>query len=159
MQLAEPIVLFDIDYTLFDTKRFKESDLKSYNAFDEVKEILTRLKTIAVLGVFSEGKEQFQKTKLEKTEMMNFFTENDIHIFGDKDINLIKVLEKYKGKRIFLVDDKLQVLYSAKKYMPQIITVWVKRGPYAKTQQTIENFAPSATIDSLSNLLNIVLSN
>lgn len=159
IQHTKPVVLFDIDYTLFNTRKFKESKLQSYEAYEEVKRILMRLKAVARLGIFSKGKTQFQKTKLSKTGMLKFFKENDIHIFDDKNANLMDVLEKYKNSKLILVDDKLGILYSANKHLPQITTVWIKRGPYAQIQEPIEDFTPSATIDSLSNLFNIVLSN
>jgi FMN phosphatase YigB (HAD superfamily) len=159
MQNSKPVVLFDIDYTLFDTRKFKDSKLKDYSIYDEINKILTQLTKIASLGIFSKGETEFQRTKLEKTGMLNFFEEKNIYIFNDKDVNLISVLQKYKNSKLFLVDDRLEVLHSAKKYMPQIITVWVKRGPYAETQAPIENFVPSATIGNLSNLYRIVFSN
>lgn len=155
----KPIVLFDIDYTLFDTRKFKDSQLQNYNIYEEVMEVLTQLTNVAIMGIFSKGETEFQKTKLRKTGMMKFFKENNVHIFDDKDVNLIQVLEKYKDAKLFLVDDKLGVLFFAKKHMPQIITVWVKRGPYAEHQGPIEDFVPSVTINNLSNLYNIVSSN
>ena len=159
MQNTKPVVLFDIDYTLFDTRKFKDSQLQKYNIYAEVMEILVQLKDIANLGIFSKGETGFQKTKLKKTGMLKFFKENNVHIFDDKDANLKNVLEKYKGSKLFLVDDKLGILYSAKKHLPQIITVWVKRGPYAQIQEPIENFVPSVTIENLSSLYSIVSSN
>jgi hypothetical protein len=159
MQNSKPVVLFDIDYTLFDTRKFKDSQLQDFDIYDETMKILTQLKRVASLGIFSKGEAGFQKAKLEKTGMLKFFEENNIHIFDNKDANLISVLEKYKDSKLFLVDDKLEILCSAKRHMPQVITVWVKRGPYAQIQEPIENFVPSATIDDLSNLYRIVLSN
>jgi hypothetical protein len=159
MQNSKPVVLFDIDYTLFDTRKFKDSKLRDYSTYGEINRILTQLNDIASLGIFSKGETEFQKAKLEKTGMLKFFEEKNIHIFNDKDAELTGVLEKYKNSKLFLVDDKLGILYSAKKYMPRIITVWVKRGPYAETQVPIENFVPSATIDGLSDLYRIVFSN
>ena len=158
MQNSKPVVLFDIDYTLFDTRKFKDSKLQDYSIYGEIGRTLTQLKEIADLGIFSKGETEFQKTKLEKTGMLNFFEEKNIHIFNDKDVNLISVLQKYKNSKLFLVDDKLEILRSAKEYMSKIITVWVKRGPYAETQVPIENFVPSATIDDLSDLYRIVFS-
>lgn len=159
MQTAKLVVLFDIDYTLFKTQEFKDSQLQNYNIYEEVMEILMQLKNIASLGIFSKGETEFQKTKLKKTGMKDFFQENHVHIFDDKDANLINVLDKYKDCKLFLVDDKLGILASAKKYMPQIITIWVKRGPYAQIQEPIEDFVPSVTIDNLSDLYNIVSDN
>ena len=114
MQTIKPVILFDIDYTLFDTRKFKDSKLREYGIYDEIMEALTQLSSLVNLGIFSKGESEFQKTKLEKTGMIKFFKENNIHIFDDKDANLISVLEKYKTSRIFLVDDKLPLLYSAK---------------------------------------------
>jgi len=151
MQHAKPIVLFDIDYTLFNTRKFKESELQDYNTYEEVVGILQRLKNISSLGIFSRGEVQFQKTKLRKTGLTKFFTANNIHIFDDKDANLVQVLEKYKNFKLFLVDDRLELLYSAKQLMPQIVTIWVKRGPYAENQKPIEDFIPNVTINNLAN--------
>ncbi len=90
--------------------------------------------------------------------MAKFFKENNIHIFDDKDVNLISVLEKYKDSRIFLVDDKLGILYSAKKHMDQVFTIWVKRGPYAKNQEPILGFKPDAEVEDLSEVTKIIRS-
>lgn len=155
----KPIVLFDIDYTLFDTGRFKDSQLQDYNIYDEVMGVLMQLSGLANLGIFSKGENEFQKIKLKKTGMMKFFKQNDVHIFGDKDANLIGVLGKYKNSKLFLVDDKLGVLYSAKKHMPQAIAVWVKRGPFAKSQKAISGFTPDAEVENLSEVVKIVKEN
>ncbi|MBI2442564.1 MAG: NTP transferase domain-containing protein [Candidatus Levybacteria bacterium] len=39
-QREKKVVLFDIDYTLFDTKQFRESDLTKFAVYDEVVEVL-----------------------------------------------------------------------------------------------------------------------
>ena len=118
---SKPVVLFDIDYTLFDTQKFKESQLQNFSIYQEVEEVLMKLKDIADLGIFSKGGNKLQKTKLESTGMIKFFEKNHIHIFDDKDANLMEVLEKYKNSKLFLVDDKLGILYSAKKIMPDLM--------------------------------------
>ena len=156
MQLIKPIVLFDIDYTLFDTAFFKESGLSEHKIYEEVIEVLESLSKIARLGIFSKGKTEFQKIKLEKTGMMKFFKDYDIHIFDDKDANLINVLGKYKDSKLFLVDDKLEILYSAKKHMSKVFTIWVKRGPFAKIQEPISGFKPDAEIMNLQEIVSII---
>ena len=156
MQTTKPVVLFDIDYTLFDTRKFKDSKLREYGIYDEIMEALTQLSSLANLGIFSKGESEFQKTKLEKTGMIKFFKENNIHIFDDKDANLISVLEKYKTSRIFLVDDKLPLLYSAKKYMPKVFAIWVRRGLYAQDQKEIPGFKPDAEVTDLKEVASII---
>ena len=150
------VVLFDIDYTLFDTAFFKESGLLEHKIYEEVMQVLNNLNAVATLGIFSKGEVQFQKTKLDKTGMGKFFEENNIHIFDDKDVNLTSVLEKYKDSRIFLVDDKLRILYSAKKHMPQVFTIWVRRGPFAKIQKEIPGFTSDAEVVNLSEIVSII---
>lgn len=148
----KPIVLFDIDYTLFDTAFFKQSGLSEHKIYAEVMQVLNSLNAVAELGIFSKGESKFQKTKLEKTGMAKFFEENNIHIFDDKDANLISVLGKYKDSKLFLVDDKLGILYSAKSHMDRVCTIWIKRGPFAQSQKEIVGFKPDATFKNLKNI-------
>lgn len=150
------MVYLDIDYTLFNTSRFRESGFRIYNLYEEVIETLKRLRDIANLGIFSNGENEFQKDKLEKTGISVFFDKNNIHIYDDKDVNLVNVLSRHEGQKLFMVDDKLMILRSAKKSMPQITTVWVKRGPYAAAQESIPGFTPDAQVDNLSDIVKIV---
>lgn len=152
----KPIVLFDIDYTLFDTRKFKDSKLQDYNVYGEVMSVLDKLSGFADLGIFSKGEMEFQKTKLKKTGMIRFFQEHNVHIFDDKDMNVVNVLEKYKDSRLFLVDDKLGTLYSAKKHTPEVFTIWVKRGPYAQNQKEIVGFKPDAQVENLRDVVAII---
>lgn len=155
----KPIVLFDIDYTLFDTAFFKQSGLSEHKIYSEVRQVLDSLSVFATLGIFSKGESEFQRTKLEETGILRLFKEENVHIFDDKDVNLIQVINKYRDSKIFLVDDKLGILYSAKKHMPKIITVWVKRGWYAQNQKEIPGFIPDAEVENLSEVVRIVQSN
>jgi phosphoglycolate phosphatase-like HAD superfamily hydrolase len=150
------IVLLDIDYTLFDTKTFKDSGLTNYILYDEVLQVLGRLRGTVELGIFSKGEIEFQNAKLNKTEIKDFFNKDNVHIFEDKDININQVLEKYKDHRIFLVDDKLSILYAAKIYNPAVFSVWVKRGPFAQNQKPLAEFLPDVTLENLSSLDKII---
>jgi len=152
-------VLFDIDFTLFDTRTFKNSQLTRYTVYVEVMSVLEKLSKIAELGIFSKGESEFQKTKLAKTGMEKFFKDKNIHIFIDKDVNLINVLGKYRDSGIFIVDDRLEILYSAKKHMEQVFTIWVKRGWYAENQKPISGFTSDAEVENLSEVVRIVQSN
>lgn len=149
-------MLFDIDYTLFDTAFFKQSGLSDHKNYEEVMQVLNSLSSFVTLGIFSKGETQFQKTKLEKTGIQRLFKEEDVHIFIDKDINLIRVIDKYKDFKIFLVDDKLEILRSAKKHMKQVFTIWVKRGPFAENQKEIPGFSPDVEVETLSEIVEII---
>lgn len=153
------VVLLDIDYTLFDTKTFKESGLTNYSLYEEVLEMLEKLKGQVSLGIFSKGDAEFQNIKLMQTGIKDFFNQDNIHVFQDKDINIDKVLEKYKGYKIFFVDDKLSVLYAAKMQNVAVFSIWVKRGPFAENQEELKDFSPDVTVSNLSSLDEIILQN
>lgn len=152
-------MLFDIDYTLFDTDLFKQSDLTTYKLFDEVTEVLENLSTKVVIGIFSQGEIVFQQTKLDKTGISNYFQQEVVHIVGDKDASLKEVLHLYKNHKVFLVDDRLEILKSASEVLPSLITIWVKRGFFAENQKPIKNYAPHAIIDTLQEVIPIVTAN
>ena len=137
---------------------FWNIDLFEKNVYKDTS-VINSLTSFADIGIFSKGDPEFQKIKLEKTGILNLFKQEKMHIFDDKDINLIQVIDLYKNSKLFLVDDKLETLCSAKKHKSDIFTVWVKRGPYAQAQDNIEGFVPNVTIDNLSNLSEIISSN
>lgn len=150
------IVLLDIDYTLFDTDTFKASNLQTHSLYEEVAGVIEQLSSIAELGIFSEGDSAFQQEKLVKTEIYNHFLNKHIHIVTNKDSELERIVSKYKDRNVFLVDDRLSVLQKAKLYHPDIFTVWVQRGKFAKNQELIPGFLPDATVKNLHDVVSIV---
>lgn len=159
MTIKKPIVLFDIDYTIFDTKAFMDSGLKKYLLYDEVLPVIKKLWKNVDLGIFSKGETEFQNNKLDKTGLRKYFIKDNIHIFEDKNANLKDVLFMYNNFKVFLVDDKLPVLYEAKLNMPSIFTIWIKRGPFAENQKPIKNFSSDITLDNLASLSAVVEDN
>ncbi len=147
------IVLFDIDYTLFDTDNFKKTNLKEYTLYKETVNVLSKISKISELGIFSQGGNDFQKEKLNKTNIHKFFSGENIHIFEEKEINLNNVLLKYKDSKIILIDDKLGILHMAKKLLPSVCTVWVKRGIYAQNQKDIKDFSPDIKVTDLRDII------
>ena len=150
------VVLFDIDYTLFNTDVFKETQLKKHSVYDEVQGVLRNLSEVAELGIFSEGETDFQKTKLNKTDIKKYFREKYVHISLNKKDEIRNILNKYSNKQLFLVDDKLTILYELKRVLPSIFTIWVKRGIYAKNQKEISGFKPDAKVDNLREIISLI---
>lgn len=150
------MILFDIDYTLFDTDIFKQSELTDYRAYDEVVQMLEELQGIATVGIFSEGEQEFQKAKLLKTRIHDRFPQEHLHIVAKKEESLREILKKYKKYQLFMVDDKLSLLQAAKKVSPSVVTIWIKRGPYAINQANANAFLPDATITSLDEVVGVV---
>ncbi|OGH23484.1 MAG: hypothetical protein A2629_00355 [Candidatus Levybacteria bacterium RIFCSPHIGHO2_01_FULL_41_15] len=153
----QKIILFDIDYTLFNTDVFKQTDLKKHSVYDEVNNVLKELGKVGILGIFSEGDLEFQKNKLFRTDIQKHFLKAHMHITEKKEKILKKVLRKYKDKKVFLIDDKLSILHLAKTISPSLFAIWVKRGMYAKNQKPIPEFKPDTEVENLKEIIPIIL--
>lgn len=151
--LNKLIILFDIDYTIFNTALFKQSNLTQYSIYPEVSAILNDLSTQATLGILSQGEKEFQQNKLIQTKIDHLFHKDHIHIALDKKKLIHTISEMYKDKSLIIIDDKLPLLVFAKKYIPNAVTVWVKRGEYAENQKPIPGFTPDATLNNLSKIM------
>lgn len=150
------IVLFDIDYTLFDTDLFKESDLKTHSLYEEVVGVLVELATHATLGIFSEGNVELQRNKLLKTDIMKNFNEEDIHIFLEKTTPIPEVIGKYKDHKIFLVDDRPSILEKVKKHSPSVFTVFINREKRIWKADEPTDYMADAVITSLNELVPLI---
>lgn len=148
------IILFDIDYTLFDTGKFKASDLSEFALYDEVIDVLHKLGRNATLGIFSEGEVDFQKAKLVNTLIHAHFADEHLHIVSSKKDSIEKVLQQYGGQRVILVDDKIEVLELAKSLSNDVHTIWVKRGPFAESAQS--EFYPDEIVTSLDEIVEVI---
>lgn len=154
--LNKPIILFDIDYTLFNTALFKKSKFAKYSLYSEVPDVLSALSKELALGIFSQGDEEFQKTKLQKTKIDRFFQKEHTYIGLQKDEIIKTVLDKYKNSNLIIADDKLFFLASVRKHNPQIFTIWIKRGYYAENQKPIPGFTADAVMENLSGIIPII---
>jgi FMN phosphatase YigB (HAD superfamily) len=149
-------ILFDIDYTVFDTGKFKDSDLQNFQVYPDCVSTLTQLSQIATLGILSEGTYDLQMEKLVKTDILIFFSKDDIHIVENKTDTLQHILGHYRDTDVSFVEDKLTMLQQATEILPNMKTFWLKRGPYAEDQKSILGFSPDHTIDSLSMLISLI---
>jgi len=149
--VKQTVILFDLDYTLFNTDIYRDG-LKDFSLYAEVENTLKNLADHAVLGIFSEGETDLQKLKITNTGLDKYFSDLHIHVFASKKDFFTFTARNYTGSKIILVDDKLEVLFSAKNDHPEIKTVWIKRGKYAENQQPIENFKPDLEVLDLKDL-------
>ena len=156
---TKKIVLFDIDNTLFNTLRFKQTDLNIFSLYEDAVETLTQLKEHAELGVFSEGDLAFQKKKLHKTNIENYFLQEHTHIFPEKIHAIETLVRKYRTERykVFLIDDKLSILPVIKKEFPSLFTIWIKRGEYAPKQLPLDGFSPDAEVETLFEAIPLII--
>jgi len=156
--LNKVVILFDIDYTLFNVDLFKQSNLTKFLLYDDVKDALNSLQKISILGISSEGESGLQRKKMQKTNIEKYFKEENIHIAKNKPNSLKKNLSQYKKNNLFLLDDKLTILRQAKKSFPLIFTIWVRRGKYAQEQKEVADFRPDAQVFNLTQAVDIIKS-
>jgi hypothetical protein len=157
MTNEKKIILFDIDYTVFNMKLFGDTKLQKYEAYEEVHEVLDELKNVADLGIFSQGEVAFQQKKLMETNIEIYFLQKHVHIVLDKAEEMERVMKKYLGKgKLFFVDDRLPMLQLAKQHHPEVVTIWIKRGRYAEKQEPIPGYTPDATVMNLRKIIPVV---
>lgn len=154
--LNKPIILFDIDYTLFDTALFKKTNFSRYSLYEEVPGVLSELSKKFILGIFSQGEETLQNSKLKATKIDHFFHKEHIYIESEKEEKIKVIGEKYKDARLYMADDKLPLLFLMKKHYPRIFTIWIKRGVYAENQDPLPGFTPDAIMENLSGIIPLI---
>ncbi len=154
--LNKPIILFDIDYTLFDTALFKKTNFAQYSLYEEVPGVLADLSRKFILGIFSQGEEALQNKKLKATKIDHFFHKEHIYIESEKEEKIKAIGEKYKNTHLYMADDKLPLLSLMKKEYPRIFTIWIKRGVYAENQDPLPGFTPDAVMENLSGIIPLI---
>lgn len=157
--MQKKIILFDIDYTIFDMGLYGDSKVQKFQAYEEVYEVLSQLKGLADLGILSQGEVLWQERKLVETNIKQYFLQEHTHIIASKEEEIEGILKKYIGEgKLFFVDDRLPVLQLAKKHHPELVTIWIKRGKFAEEQEPIE-FEADKTILNLRELVPLIKNN
>ena len=144
-----------------DLQRIEKLVTEKYNhpgsLYEETLDTITKISKIATIGIFSKGHDQFQRNKI--SEFKHLLGEDHIYIMSNKFEALREIADKYSGIKLYLVDDLLDILYSAKKLKADIYTIWIKRGRYAMNQEPIPGFSPDAQIGNLSEVVKVIESN
>lgn len=140
-----------IEEFLFEKDFFKEG------FYPDVELTLKTLKNMVRLGVFSQGDTRLQGAKIDQSGFKDVFEKELIYIIKPKKLDFLPSLQKlHGGDKIYLVEDKLEVLYEVNKKMSSLFTIWIKQGWYAANQKEIPGFKPDATITSLKEVIKLV---
>lgn len=143
-----------IENLLFNSSFFKKGFYK------EVEETLRNVERIAKIGIFSQGDMKFQWAKIEQSGFKHLFDKDLVYIIKPRKLDFLQSLKKKHSKdRIYLVDDKPKVIHEVKENFSSVFTIWLKRGKYTEQAKEIDGFKPDATIDNLSEVVEIVKSN
>lgn len=138
-------------------KSIIKEDIFTGNLYEGAKKTLHSLSKNKLLriGIFSGGDEAFQKRKIKESQ--DFFHKEHIHIFTlKKHKELLPIIKRYKKHKLYLVDDDLEVLHTAKLLNENVFAIWVKRKRFDKIQKEIPGFSPDETITNLKEVLKLV---
>lgn len=125
-------------------KIFWDEKLFAEALYSDVMPTLKKLAKDCFLGILSTGDIKFQQEKI--APIVHMLEKDALHIFAAKEKELQHVLQKYKEKRIFYVDDREDMLRLAKNIHPEIHMVLIER----KGQKEKES------ITSLNDLVSLV---
>lgn len=110
---------------------FKNSDFEKY-LFKDTLSVLKKLKKLGDITILSMGDTMFQKLKIEKSGMGKIIGKGNIIIVADKKTGIVKTIDNFTQKyaTVVLIDDRADVLESAVRHKPSLVTVWTRRGRY-----------------------------
>jgi len=151
----KPVVILDIDQTLFDTKLFKE------RLYDTT--TLSESEYIELL--YLTEKKLFQELVMKREIPINIFSVQEElrttnHKLNDTEAakRLKDYLEDYKDYQIYLVDDQLSLLKEAKNFSKDIITILLQTNT-EKERKSKTNFEADNVIRKLEEMIQIIVSN
>ena len=122
--------------------------------YSDVFDFLKKLEDRFDFYILSFGREDFQRKKIEKSGISNFFKE--IYITGDK--NKVSVLKRFftSQDKVVFVDDRPLTLSRIKERFPEIITVRMNRGE-GKYRKHPDNSGIDFSIKNLKELEGLLL--
>ncbi len=137
-----------IEKAILDKRNFENG------LYKESLGVVENLAKDVIIGIFSRGYTTFQERKI--ASLKHLLDRDHVHITINKHETLPGLVAKYTGKTLYLVDDALDVLYTAWKLRNDIVTIWVKRGKYALSQDPILGFTPSVVVKNLEEVVPII---
>ena len=118
-------------------------DQSNFILFPESGAVLEKLAKTSILGLFSEGRQQWQKKKMELTGIARFFDPRYV-IVERRKMNEESIKKIPQGSTV--IDDKKVVIERLKQLRPDLHLVWINR----ESEEKIEGVT---NIKSLKDLL------
>lgn len=142
----------DIDRDIL-TRVWTDPEILSQCIYEETFSVLENLKKQVLIGIFSSGHEPLQRAKI--ATISHLLEDRNIHIYPIKENKLEEVISEYKDKKIYLIDDFLEILQKAKGLNKNIISIWIKRGKFAEI--TTVKFKPDHVMYNLKGLFPLIV--
>lgn len=155
--MKSTLILIDFDHTLFNTTRFKKElkeGRKRFNyrkfLYPDSKKFISYATKYGTPTLFSEGDVNFQKNKIIKTGMKDFFGVN-IKIYPSSlEIGKMDKINKLAAnyQKVILIDDKPEIVSKALALDYKVIRV--KRGKYREIKTAIH---PTFEVENLKEII------
>lgn len=134
---------------------WRDSELLKESLYPEAEMVLRKLDSMNfILGIFSSGTVEFQKSKIDT--ISHFFKTEHVHIHGLKDEKFPEIITKYKGYRLILIDDYIPVLEKAKQTDKGMTTIWMKRGKLSQKVAPSDLYPPDFIVEDLEAILPLI---
>lgn len=103
---------------------FQNVDLFKKSVYKDTP-VITSLANLALIGIFSQGDESFQRKKI--TFIKNVLDDDNVFVFPNKLTHAKEIFDEFAGFEIFLIDDNLELLKEIKKIVPSITEILIDR--------------------------------
>lgn len=110
-------------YKLFNDMRFSHALYAASFA------VLTHLKTLGKVVLFTQGDSYYQKMKVKKSGLQEKVEE--VYLFDRKFKEAPRLIQEYKPATVVFIDDRGDELIALKKKMPHVFVIQVLQGHYA----------------------------
>src|SRR5579872_4997731 len=122
--------------------------------FPSVFAVLKRLREWGPTVILSDGDVVFQPHKVERSGL-SAAVEGHVLIYIHKEQALTDVERRFPAKHYVLIDDKIRILDSVKRFWgDRVTTVFVRQGSYAHDSQMLAAFPPAdLTIDRIGDFV------
>lgn len=131
---------------------FYKDNFKKY-LFKDTVPVLKKLKKLGDVNILSMGDKNFQELKIEKSGMGKIVGKSKQIIVTDKKEGIVNIIKEFKKRyeNVVIIDDRADVLESAIKNEPSLVTVWINRGRY-KNIKPDKSSSISMTAKSLTEI-------
>jgi len=115
-------------------------------------EVLSHLKTLGKVVLFTEGDSVYQKMKVDKSGLAE--RADAVELYEHKLDHLSEIMKKYEGYKVIVIEDRADTLIKIKKQFPEIFAIEVCQGHYATADHKLHK-ALNMVVNSIGELLSL----
>lgn len=138
------------------TQVFNSIEFK-HALYPKVSLVLKYLRSLGKVALFTEGDVVYQRRKVEKSGLSGLV--DQVFLYEHKMNHLAKIVAKFKEFRLIFIDDRAEYLSEEKRKYPQIYTINVAQGHYAKQDRAHYFKGIDKTVSAVGELKDLKFEN